>query len=578
MESLGRYELRGELGRGGMGVVYRAYDPTLDREVAIKSVRLEGVTEAERASLEERLSREARSAAQLRHPNIVQVYDFFRIEDRAYIVMEFVRGAMLEAMILAGVQQNVPMIVQVLRQAASALDAAHAEGIVHRDIKPGNMLLDEMGNIKITDFGIARRMAAGATETQAGFGTTVGTLGYMAPEQIRGEPVDGRADQFSLGVVAYQLFTGQMPFQADSWIALSYKIINEMPTPASTFNPLVSPVMQAALERATAKHPAARFPQCVDFVDALAATVAAKPDASSTLMKKALILLPVAAVVVAIVFGMVWRARDTVTQIGDAPPPPQPVETAAIPAKTEVPTGPVSLAAPPTAAPTAAPSLSLVVDGLPMEFALIPAAQFFMGSDVDTEDQRPRHLVRLTKPFQMGRTEVTQKQWNAVMTGKATGANLPKANVSWNEVQGFLAKLNALNDGFHYRLPTEAEWEYAARANSPDDRPRNIDDMVWHQSNSGQVAHEIATRIPNAFGLYDMLGNVAEWTADWADMEYYRSSPPADPKGPKTGTTKVVRGGNFDSQPMNLSVTWRFADAPDAKFPEIGFRVVREQK
>ncbi len=578
MESLGRYELRGELGRGGMGVVYRAYDPTLDREVAIKSVRLDGVTEAERASLEERLSREARSAAQLRHPNIVQVYDFFRIEDRAYIVMEFVRGAMLEAMILAGERQNIPMIVQVLRQAASALDAAHAEGIVHRDIKPGNMLLDEMGNVKITDFGIARRMTAGATETQAGFGTTVGTLGYMAPEQIRGEPVDGRADQFSLGVVAYQLFTGEMPFQADSWIALSYKIINELPTPASTFNPLVSPVMQAALERATAKHPAARFPHCVDFVDALAATVAKKPDKSSSVMKKALILLPLAAVVVAVVFGMVWRTRDAVTQIGGAPPPPPPVETAAMPAKPEAPTGPVSLAAPATTSPTAAPSLSLVVDGLPMEFAQIPAAQFFMGSDVDTDDQKPRHMVRLSKPFQIGRTEVTQKQWNAVMTGKATGTNLPKANVSWNEVQGFLAKLNALNDGFHYRLPTEAEWEYAARANSPDDRPRNVDDMVWYQSNSGQVAHEIATRIPNAFGLYDMLGNVSEWTADWVDPEYYKTSPGVDPKGPKSGQAKVVRGGNFDSQPMNLSVGWRFADAPDAKFPEIGFRVVREQK
>jgi formylglycine-generating enzyme required for sulfatase activity/predicted Ser/Thr protein kinase len=578
MESLGRYELRGELGRGGMGVVYRAYDPTLDREVAIKSVRLDGVTEAERASLEERLSREARSAAQLRHPNIVQVYDFFRIDDRAFIVMEYVRGAMLEAMIVAGVQQNVPMIVQVLRQAASALDAAHAEGIVHRDIKPGNMLLDEMGNIKITDFGIARRMASGATETQAGFGTTVGTLGYMAPEQIRGESVDGRADQFSLGVVAYQLFTGQMPFQADSWIALSYKIIHEMPTPASSFNPLVSPVMQAAIERATAKDPAARFPRCVDFVDALAANVTGKPDATGSLMKKVLILAPLATIVAAIVLGMVWRARDTVTQIGDAPPP-VPMETAGTaPAKVEPPTGPVSLAAPATTAPTAAVSLSLVIDGLPMEFAQIPAGQFFMGSDVDTEDQRPRHLVRLTQPFQIGRTEVTDKQWNAVMTGKATGSNLPKANVSWNSVQGFLGKLNALNDGFVYRLPTEAEWEYAARANSPDDRPRNVDDVAWYQSNSGQVAHEIATRIPNAFGLYDMLGNVSEWTADWADMEYYRNAPAADPKGPKTGQARVVRGGNFDTQPMTLSVCWRFADAPDAKFPEIGFRVVRVPK
>ena len=201
----------------------RAYDPTLDREVAIKSVRLDGVDEAARANLEERLSREARAAAKLQHPNIVAVYDFFRVEDRAYIVMEYVKGSMLDAMIAGGNRQNTQGILKVLGQAASALDAAHAQGVVHRDIKPGNILIDESGNIKITDFGIARITSAGATETMSqGMGSTVGTLGYMAPEQIRGEAVDGRADQFSLGIVAYQLFTGEMPFQADTWIALSY--------------------------------------------------------------------------------------------------------------------------------------------------------------------------------------------------------------------------------------------------------------------------------------------------------------------------------------------------------------------
>jgi serine/threonine protein kinase len=147
METLGRYEIRGELGRGGMGVVYRAYDPTLDREVAIKSVRLDGVDEESRAHLEERLSREAKAAAKLQHPHIVAVYDFFRIDDRAYIVMEYVRGSMLDAMIVAGNRQNVASILKVLRQSASALDEAHKNGIVHRDIKPGNILVDESGNI-----------------------------------------------------------------------------------------------------------------------------------------------------------------------------------------------------------------------------------------------------------------------------------------------------------------------------------------------------------------------------------------------------------------------------------------------
>ena len=576
MELLGRYEVRGELGRGGMGVVYRAYDPTLDREVAIKSVRLEGVNESERASLEERLSREARAAAQLRHPNIVAVYDFFRIEDRAYIVMEYVRGAMLEAMILAGERQDLVKIGNVLRQAALALDEAHAQGIVHRDVKPKNILLDELGNVKITDFGIARRMAAETTETMDGAGTTVGTLGYMAPEQIRGEAVDGRADQFSLGVVAYQLYTGEMPFQADSWIALSYKIINDQPTPASTFNPKVSPRMQAAIERVTAKQPSERFPRCIDFVEALGSTALAAPGDSMSVAKKAAILVPIALVVMGIVFGMISRTGSRVTEGIDAPQPGGVALTpplAAKQAETQA-----SLAAPPTTAPTAASSLALVVDGWPMDFALIPAGQSYMGSDTETQDQRPRHMVKISKAFQMGRTEVSEKQWNAVMTGKATGANLPKGNVSWNEVQGFLAKLNAAKDGFRYRLPTEAEWEYAARAGSQEDRPRNMEDVAWLQQNSGQKPQEVATRIANAFGLYDMLGNVSEWTSDWLDVEYYASSPGADPQGPKTGAMRVVRGGNYDTQGMNTSTTWRFADAPAAKLPEIGFRVVRVQQ
>jgi serine/threonine protein kinase len=559
-----------------MGVVYRAYDPSLDREVAIKSVRLDGVNEEERASLEERLSREARAAAQLRHPNIVAVYDFFRIEDRAFIVMEYVRGAMLEAMIAAGHNSNLGQCFEILRQAASALDAAHAQGIVHRDVKPGNILLDETGNVKITDFGIARRMTAENTQTMTGFGTTVGTLGYMAPEQIRGEAVDGRADQFSLGVVAYQLVTGQMPFQAETWIALSYKIINEMPTPASSFNPAVTPLMQAAIERATAKQQAARFVSCSEFVEALAGRALAGPPAPSPL-KKALILGPIAAVAIVVVFGMVLKTRDRV--IESTPGPTAVVANKPAEPEATKPAEPVAtLAAPATTAPSAANSLSLVVDGVPMEFALLPAGSFFMGSDTETDDQRPRHMVRISKPFQMGRTEVTEKQWNAVMTGKASGGNLPKAKVSWNETQVFLAKLNALKDGFRYRLPTEAEWEYAARANNGEDRPRNLDDVAWHQQNSGQKPQEIATRMPNAFGLYDIFGNVAEWTNDWVDQDYYKSSPSVDPPGPKSGQAKIVRGGNFDSQAMMIAVTWRFADAPDAKLPEIGFRVVRVQQ
>ena len=176
-----------------MGVVYRAYDPELDREVALKSVMLEGITPEQRVANEQYLSREARAAARLQHPHAVAVYDFFSSGDRAFIVMEFVRGASLEALLATGDTSNHARTLQVLREAASALDAAHLAGIIHRDVKPGNILLDETGHVKIADFGIARLTTGNVTQTSPSMGTTAGTLSYMSPEQVRGDKLDGRS-------------------------------------------------------------------------------------------------------------------------------------------------------------------------------------------------------------------------------------------------------------------------------------------------------------------------------------------------------------------------------------------------
>lgn len=552
-----------------MGVVYRAYDPTLDREVAIKSVRLDGIDEAARAGLEERLSREARAAARLQHTNIVAVYDFFRLDDRAYIVMEFVRGSMLDAMILAGSRQNTVGIVKVLTQCAAALDAAHALGIVHRDIKPGNILIDETGNIKITDFGIARIISAGSTETMsAGMGSTVGTLGYMAPEQIRGEAVDGRADQFSLGVVAYQLFTGKMPFEADTWIALSYKIIHDQPPNLCDRDSSVTPSMQEALERSIAKLPADRFATCSAFAEVLnlASPVTANLKAISAPhpRRKPFFLIPVALLIASGIYWIYLRpatpvAAPTLDKTAAVPepyiPPPDAVKTPV----------PRAIAAAASADPTTQP----------FPFVAIPAGRFFMGSDTDDSGLRPRHQVQISQPFQMAATEITEEQWNMVMGLKASASKLPKTSIDWLDTQTFITKLNRRNDGFRYRLPTEAEWEYSARANSPDDRPRNAGEVAWYNDNSGQHRHEAGLLMPNAFGLFDMLGNVHEWTNDWYDEGYYASSPKLNPTGANTGEMRIFRGGSNETQGMQLAVVWRYADKPTTKSDGIGFRVVR---
>jgi formylglycine-generating enzyme required for sulfatase activity len=214
-----------------------------------------------------------------------------------------------------------------------------------------------------------------------------------------------------------------------------------------------------------------------------------------------------------------------------------------------------------------------------MDFSKIPAGRFVMGCDTCRDGEKPEHMVEISRPFQLGRTEVTEKHWNAVMTGKATGTNKARVNVSWNETQQFIAKLNALGDGFHYRLPSEAEWEYAARANDPNEYPKNLLDIAWTSSNSRDQVQEVATaKMSNIWGLYDMMGNVSEWTNDFLAVDYYEKSPGKDPKGPATGTARVFRGGHGGMGDMAAHYAFRAADEPTARGEWVGFRIARERK
>jgi serine/threonine-protein kinase len=205
MEQIGRYRIVGELGRGAMGIVYRAQDPTIGRTVAIKTIRLGEVTDPkERERLRERLFREAQSAGALSHPNIVTIYDVAEEGDLAYIAMEYVDGQTLDRVLASGQLPSGQQLLEILRQTATALDYAHHHGIVHRDIKPANVMIDERGAAKIADFGVAKILSQQLTQA-AGF---IGTPNYMSPEQVEGAPLDVRADQFALAVIAYDLLTG----------------------------------------------------------------------------------------------------------------------------------------------------------------------------------------------------------------------------------------------------------------------------------------------------------------------------------------------------------------------------------
>ncbi len=276
MQRIGRYEILDELGRGAMGVVYRARDPSIGRLIAIKTIRMTELSDpVESERLRERLRREAHSAGILSHPGIVVVYDVGQEGDLAYIAMELVPGRSLESLLADSRPPSPQLILNILRQTAAALDYAHKKGIVHRDIKPANILISEDGVVKITDFGVAK-ISSSHQLTVAG--TVLGTPNYMSPEQIQGKPVDGRADQFALGVIAYEMLTGEKPFTGEQLTAVLYKIVAEPPRPPQEVNPSLPWPVSLVLNRALAKDPEERYPSCTEFINALEKALATKKD------------------------------------------------------------------------------------------------------------------------------------------------------------------------------------------------------------------------------------------------------------------------------------------------------------
>ena len=256
-----------------MGVVYHAIDPNIGRPVAIKTIRLgDGRTPEEQERLRERLFREARSAGMLSHPSIVTIYDVEQQGELAYIAMEYVDGPTLDSILSQDRPISPEQMFSVLGQTAVALDYAHQKGIVHRDIKPANIMIAADGTAKIADFGIAKITA---NDQLTMTGTIVGTPHYMSPEQVQGQAVDGRSDQFSLAVIAYEMLTGEKPYTGEHLTTVVYKIVAEEPVPPHRLNSTLAGAIDNALRKALSKKPDARYPTCQEFTQSLEKACAA---------------------------------------------------------------------------------------------------------------------------------------------------------------------------------------------------------------------------------------------------------------------------------------------------------------
>ncbi len=351
---IGRYVIRGELGRGAMGIVYDAVDPMIGRRVAVKVISLNAGVEAQKAEfMKERLFREARSAGRLFHPGIVVILDVGLHGDSAFITMEHIEGRSLHQLLAAGGPLAPEVAISILKQTAAALDYAHQFGVVHRDIKPANIMLQGGVTVKVADFGVAKLLSA---QNQTLSGVLMGTPSYMSPEQIEARPVDGRSDQFSLAVMAYELLTGVRPFVGESMATVAHLIVYGPRPSARAANAALPPGADHVLERALSRFPGERFPNCTEFAAALEKVLqnATQPRPLKAARGPGRILLYISGfavlVIVALLFAALHRKtlppRPVVKSVAPSVAAPAPKLVAAEPPPSSVPPAPVAAPAP----------------------------------------------------------------------------------------------------------------------------------------------------------------------------------------------------------------------------------------
>jgi len=581
-----------------------------------------------------RFQNEAASTGRIHDPNVVTIYESAQADDGTpYIAMEFLEGESLRQALTRRGQLPVPEVAEILQQAARGLNAAHKLGIIHRDLKPDNIFLtyseeessasssadlfsrsaalgydrpekpQTLANrsalprspanvlVKLVDFGIAK-LRESATHTQTGM--VLGTPPYMSFEQasgMRSDELDARSDVYSLGVVVYEMLTGSTPFHSDTPVGYLRMHMQEDPPPFRAVKPDLPALfgVESVVMKALTKDRDQRYGSVLEFARAFAEAAGPAPEAVGAVREPPL--------------------HDQGTTVPtSAPPHPRPAVSAAKGAAAKGSRSALWLGALAvalllgvggwyfasvfrhngSATPPLAPSVGTVwensKDGL--KYSWIPPGTFMMGCwPGDTEcadDEKPAHRVTLSKGFWVGQTPVTVSAFRryARATGKAmptppdfnagwTNQEMPIVNVTWNDAVAFCGWAGG-------RLPTEAEWEYAARAGSTESRYGPIDDVAWYASNSGNKTHDVAKKRPNAFNLCDMLGNEWEWVSDWYLGNYYAVSPERDPRGPETALLRVMRGGSWGDEPLALRVSNRTGREPGYGDSGFALRCVRE--
>ena len=608
----GDYEFVRELGRGGMGMVCLCRDLVASgRLMAVKTVPdiLRHDDDAVAA-----LTREYDNMYELRHDNIVSVRHLVKDDFRYYVVMDYAEGETLAAYLSNHRKPGEAVALEVIRRIAAALDYAHGKGMVHRDIKPGNVMVQIDGNdvksVKLLDFGLGLQIRKSFSRTTGQL--TSGTPAYKSPEQWDprrfGKP-SFNSDQYSLAAMAYEMLSGNYPFaEYDDMETFRVAVLNDAPERIDG----IAEYMNDALRKALAKKPEDRFESCMAFVEAMekkpqSASVATKTSGKTS--KRWIWIVAVVAVVgiLALIAG-VSAEKERSSRGGESPLGGESSHSGESSHLT-------------VNSYQQGKDRVVELNGVKMVLKHIQAGMFTMGSpsseegrendeiqhrwirqdswkiksEEGRENDETQYRVTLTKDYWIGETEVTQEQYKAVMgrnpSSFSKGGKYPVENVSWTDAMAFCERLTKaerengnLPEGYEYTLPTEAQWEYACRAGTTTpfsfgstlngDKANCDGNYPYGNVGKGRYLEctaEVGSYAPNAWGLYDMHGNVWEWCRDWYGA--YPTGAVSDPQGPSSGSYRVIRGGSWRRSASGCRSSDRNYNGPSGRYDYDGFRV-----